>query len=184
MSRTGRVICCSLEHAGMWPIQRPSCERLHEWSEAVATAMQSAAKAEGKKLDEGKPPLGLLPVGAHELTQADINAASRAGGWVSKPLASDGEKSVRLSSPGPGLAPGLATREDLEADNARLRALIKQVERLVEFDTCATFCPWCEACSDSPSGAPTVWVNGAPRPAGKITHKNTCPAFTPDGAVR
>lgn len=29
MSRTGRVMCCRLEHIGTWPIVCPACNRVH-----------------------------------------------------------------------------------------------------------------------------------------------------------
>lgn len=57
MSRTGRVICCRLEHAGTWPIQCPACKRLHDWppepsridalEEALARATMKLAEVAG-----------------------------------------------------------------------------------------------------------------------------------------
>ena len=61
----------------------------------------------------------------------------------------------------------LLREQAAHADNARLRALIKDRQWSAGYD--GTDCPWCDGTSD---------VAGAPR------HNATCTAFTPDGVVR
>ena len=56
----------------------------------------------------------------------------------------------------------------MQADNARLRALIKAAELGTE-----SYCPWCNA--------KAIAVD---HPADRMEHADTCPAFTPDGTVR
>lgn len=64
--------------------------------------------------------------------------------------------------------------ESLRADNARLRALIKDTET---GSACSDgdFCPWCWApCGEYP----------AKEPHGSHPKRPRCPAFTPEGEVR
>lgn len=68
--------------------------------------------------------------------------------------------------------------EEFEADNARLRALIKQAEWKAEWSEEGGECPWCEALQRQ-----LRYGNGRPvEKTGK--HAADCPAFTPEGEVK
>ena len=56
--------------------------------------------------------------------------------------------------------------EALQADNARLRAVIKEAEKSGDRPGAYPMCPWCQS-----------------EPGDKDRHAD-CPAFTPEGEVR
>lgn len=67
-----------------------------------------------------------------------------------------------------------ANFEAVTADNARLRALVKQVEAVFDGD-CNAECPWCRVGASSESGRSGTY---------RVIHESACPAFTPEGVVK
>ena len=74
----------------------------------------------------------------------------------------------------PGFAAAMRTADRALADNKRLRALIKAVEYVEQFD--GAICAWC--------GEVAIGRRYDSDPHSRPAHRPDCPAFTPDGAVR